>query len=153
MRDRGQQRGAQPVAFGRRIGFCRILDGKRPLDGDRGLLDDRLQRGVGRLRDGLIGIAGFDADDGENSSRRDQRAKLEASRRQCRRRPPRRLTRLEGPSRRRPIGIRELVVRWPGPGQGEIAAIVQQHDALALHGRGALIGEQPDDIVELGRTR
>ena len=68
MRDRGQQRGAQPVRLDRALGAIHVLDETDALDGQRALIDQRVEQAALVRREQRARLVAVDADNADRAA-------------------------------------------------------------------------------------
>ena len=68
VRDRGQQRAAQPVGFHRALDTVHVLDQQHALDGERALVDQRIEQAALVRRQQRAGLVVVDADDADRAT-------------------------------------------------------------------------------------
>ena len=153
MRERGEQRAAQPLAFDRGLGLRRLVDELRALDGDGGLVDERRERPVvlgGKI---VVRLAGLDADHAEDAARGAKRAELELRVRQGGGAPAGEFAARRRPARRRPFARPERILRRKGGAELELLLLAEKHEGAAIHRLRHMRHHHPEHVVELGDRR
>ena len=148
VRDRGQQRRAQPVGLDRALDAVHVLDQMHALDRQRALVDQGVEQAalVGRQqRPGLVAVDADDADGAAAGAHR-QEQPLGAGQRVGA--APGGPVVLPRPFGGREIRVVERVLGRIAGLDGDRAVLrQQQHDAHLQHQRG-LIGGRPQHVVE-----
>ena len=148
VRDRGQQRRAQPVGLGRELGPVDIGDKLDALDGDRRLVGQRIEQPLllGRQQRTLLVVV--ETDDADRRASGPQREIEPLGARQRVGAAAGGAVVLPGPARRGDVGIGQRVVGRIAGLDGDRAVFrQQQHHAQLEHG-GDLEGGRPQHVVE-----
>ena len=148
MRDRGQQRRAQPVGLGRELGAVDIGDQLDALDGDRRLVGQRVEQALllRRQQRPLLVIVEADDADGRAAGPQGQIEPLGAGQRVGAAAGG--AVVLPGPAGGGDVGLGQRVVGRIAGLDGDRAVFRQkQHDAQLQH-RGDLEGGGPQHVVE-----
>ena len=111
MRDRGQQRAAQPVGLHRALDAVHVLDQQHPLDRERALIDQRIQQAALIRRQQRAGPVVVDADDADRAAPGPHRQEQPLGARQRVRAAPGRAIVAPGPVGGGEIGLVEFVLR------------------------------------------
>ena len=148
VRDRGQQRRAQPVRLRRPPGALDVLDQVDALDRERRLVAQRVQQPPllrGQQRAGPVAVDPDHADRAAAGPHRQEQA-LRARQRvgAAAGRP----VVLPAPVRRGEVGLVQHVLRRIAGAHRDRAVLRQQQDDPDLEHRGDLVGRRPEQVVE-----
>ena len=146
--DRGQQRGAQPVGLDGAPDPVHVLDEMDALDGERALVDQRVEEPAlvrGQQRARLVAV---DADDADRAASGPHRQEQAFGSRQRVGAATRRAIVLPRPFRRGDIGVAQRVFRRIAGLDDDGALLRQQDDDPHLEHQRDLIGGRPQHVVE-----
>ena len=148
VRDRGQQRRAQPIRLDRAFRPVHVLDQMHALDGERALIDQGVEQAALVGREQRAGLVAVDADDADRAAAGAHGQEQAFGARQRVRAAAGSAVVLPRPFRGREIRLVEHVLRRIAGLDGDRAVLrQQQHDPHLQHQRG-LIGRRPQHVVE-----
>ena len=148
VRNRGQQRGAQPLGFGGALDAIHVLDQLHALDRERALIHQRVEQPPLVGREQRARLVAVDADDADGAAAGMHRQKQALGAGQRIGAAAGGAIVLQRPFRRGEIGVVERILgRIAGFHRDRAVARQQQHDPHLQHQRG-LIGRRPQHVVE-----
>ena len=148
VRDRGQQRRAQPVRLHGALDPVHVLDQQHPFDRQRALIHQRIEQPALVRRQQRACLVVVDADDADRAAAGSHRQEQALGARQRIRAAPGRAVVAPGPVRGGKIGLVELILGRIARLHGQDAVLgQQQHHPHPEHQRG-LIGGRPQHIVQ-----
>ncbi len=148
VRDRGQERAAQPVGFHRALDAVHVLDQQHALDRERALVDQRIEQPALVRRQQGPGAVVVDADHPDRAAAGAHRQEQPFSPRQRVGAAAGRAIVAPGPVGGGEIGLIELILRRIAALDGQHSVLRQQQHHAHLEHQRDLVGGRPQHVVQ-----